>query len=701
MEFKRLLLALFLAFAAFHLWLLIASRIWPSPQEATTTQPAGRQRVVDSSSRPSIEPGTQPPTGSGPKTIVGAGQAIITPGDKSDPVILGHAEDGSQYPMALEIMPKGATVSKASVRDYHESVTNKVPYPILEPVVVPSGYGKEDQYYSFATQQIRFENHKLSAVLELDQDNWTNAEHTDHRSVWFVDISTRDDKKLLARITKTYELKSQPLEAMTRDLGISIKIENRSEGPLKAILTQLGPVGFRLEDPRGRGYHNVMGGAWEDGEFQTTKCDRAKAVNFPLAADTNNSKVAWAAQGNKYFTCIMAYAERTGPEDVVRFNSVEALRLTDREKDTDLKRKDLTFRYVTKPIEIGAGSSEQISFDCYIGPKSKAVFEEVPHYSQRNYYAVISENYIWCAPEALVGVMMGLLKVFYKIPPHNYGIAIFILVLVVKGILHPITKKSQVNMMKMQKNQARLQPKIHAAKEKYANDRVKMNQALMEIQREEGINPAGTILSCLPMFLQFPIWISLWTALATTIEMRHEGFLWWINDLSAPDALFSFGTPITIPLLSMIMGGAIDSLNILPVLLAVSQLLQARYMPRGNPGAQPQKNPDQLEQQRKMMQFMSLFFMFILYNAPSGLCLYILSSNLFGILEQWQIRKHIEEEEKKHEDKIATAPKKPRKKSWLYKKWESLLKEAEEARKVQSPRQKDKDKGKGKGKGKG
>ncbi|MHC4798077.1 MAG: hypothetical protein ACYTF1_15675, partial [Planctomycetota bacterium] len=196
MEFKRLLLALFLAFAAFHLWLLIASRIWPSPQEATTTQPAGRQRVVDSSSRPSIEPGTQPPTGSGPKTIVGAGQAIITPGDKSDPVILGHAEDGSQYPMALEIMPKGATVSKASVRDYHESVTNKVPYPILEPVVVPSGYGKEDQYYSFATQQIRFENHKLSAVLELDQDNWTNAEHTDHRSVWFVDISTRDDKKL-------------------------------------------------------------------------------------------------------------------------------------------------------------------------------------------------------------------------------------------------------------------------------------------------------------------------------------------------------------------------------------------------------------------------------------------------------------------------------------------------------------------------
>lgn len=693
MEFRRLLLALLLAFAAFHMWLLIAGRIWPvPPKEATTTQPAVEQQVADLSSRPSTQPGTQPQAIVGEKNLVDAGQAIIAPSVQQQPVTLGHAEDGSPYPLTVEIMPKGAAVSQASVRDYHDSVTNKVPYPILKPLVVPGGYGREDQYYSFATQMIRFDNHKMN--VPLDQVDWTNAENTEQRSVWFVDIKTKDNKPL-ARITKTYELKPQAPKDKTRDLGIGIKVENLSDGPLKVILTQLGPIGFRMEDQRGQSYDNVMGGAWEDGKFKTTTCNRAKVVkqnNFPLAADTDNSRIVWAAEGNKYFTCIMACAGKTGPEGPARFTRVEALRLTDLEKDTDLERKDLTFRYITKPVDIAPGSFEQVSFDCYMGPKSKTIFEEVTKYNERNYYGIISGTFMWCAPGALVNIMVTLLKVFYKIPPNNYGIAIIVLVLVVKGILHPITKKSQVNMMKMQKNQARIQPRVQAAKEKYANDKVKLNQALMEIHREEGINPAGTILSCLPMFLQFPIWVSLWTALATTIEMRHAPLVWWINDLSAPDAAYTFSTPITIPLLSSLMGGAIHSLNILPILLAISQLLQTRYMPRGNPGAQASKNPDQLEQQRKMMQFMGPFFMFILYNAPSGLCLYILSSNLFGILEQWRIRQHLEEEEKKFEAQIAAAPKKPREKSWLFKKWEGLQREVEDARKIQSPRKKEKTK---------
>src|SRR5690606_30138041 len=102
---------------------------------------------------------------------------------------------------------------------------------------------------------------------------------------------------------------------------------------------------------------------------------------------------------------------------------------------------------------IAKGGSQEVNFDCYMGPKSKEAFEKNATYRQRDYYQVIAQAFYFCAPGSLVSLMMNLLNVFHKIPPHNYGIAIIVLVLVVRAVLHPITKKSQVNMFKMQKQQ--------------------------------------------------------------------------------------------------------------------------------------------------------------------------------------------------------------------------------------------------------
>jgi len=232
---------------------------------------------------------------------------------------------------------------------------------------------------------------------------------------------------------------------------------------------------------------------------------------------------------------------------------------------------------------------------------------------------------------------------------------------------------------------ASLQPKINAVKEKYGNDRQAMNQAMMEVYREAGVNPAGSVLTCIPMALQLPIWAALWAALNSTVEMRHaplDG--WWIKDLTQPDALIPLGTAIHVPLLSFILGGPITAINLLPILLAISQLLQAKYMPRSTAPSTPDK-PDQMEQQRKMMMFMSVFFFFMFYNMPSGLNLYIMTSNVAGIFEQWRIRQHIAEEEKRGKFAAAAAPKP---KGWLHRKWEELQKEADQARRVHSDRTK-------------
>jgi len=390
----------------------------------------------------------------------------------------------------------------------------------------------------------------------------------------------------------------------------------------------------------------------------------------------------------------MTPTDRVNSDDQRRFASVEAFCQMEQSEDPDKKHNDdLTFRYITIPTPIAKGVTREVRFECYIGPKSKQAFEQVEAYKAHNYYEVIKASFRWCAPSALVGLMMTLLNVFHKIPPHNYGLAIIVLVVVVRGILHPVTKKSQVNMMKMQTQQARLKPKLDQIREKYANDRTKLNQAMMEVYRQEGINPAGNVLACLPMMLQMPIWIALWTALASTIDMRHAPFDgWWIRDLAGPDALYRFSKPVTLPLVSYLMGGPFETLNLLPVLLGISQLLQTKFMPRSQaPKPKSGDAPDQMDQQRKMMMIMSVLFVFLLYNAPSGLNLYIMVSNLFGMLEQWRIRQHLAsvDEQKEEEERRRKAALKAGKKTWLQRKWDELAKEAEETRKLTSDRKKD------------
>jgi membrane protein insertase Oxa1/YidC/SpoIIIJ len=147
----------------------------------------------------------------------------------------------------------------------------------------------------------------------------------------------------------------------------------------------------------------------------------------------------------------------------------------------------------------------------------------------------------------------------------------------------------------------------------------------------------------------------------------------------------------------------------LPILLGISQVLQTRFMPRGAPSAQAGSGgaPDQLEQQRKMMMIMSVVFVFILYNAPSGLNLYIMVNNVLSVFEQWRIRKHLAELEARGMDaaqepgwlsrvlarteRTRKGPKaEPREKSWLQRKWDGLQREVEEAKKIRSARDKGK-----------
>jgi YidC/Oxa1 family membrane protein insertase len=213
----------------------------------------------------------------------------------------------------------------------------------------------------------------------------------------------------------------------------------------------------------------------------------------------------------------------------------------------------------------------------------------------------------------------------------NYGVVIIILVFLFRLAMHPVTKKSQVSMSKMTK----LAPMAEEIKKKYANNKAEMNKQMMSLYKKQGASP---IMGFLPMMVQMPVWIALWSAVYASIELRGEGFLpFWITDLSMPDALYRFPTTIIVPLL----GTKIESLNLLPLLMGVAMYLQQKLMPHQGASA----NPQMAQQQKMMMIMMPLMFPLMLYKAPSGVNLYIMSSTFAGVFEQHIIRKHIREKE--------------------------------------------------------
>ncbi|MFC5506832.1 MULTISPECIES: membrane protein insertase YidC [Hyphomicrobiales] len=201
----------------------------------------------------------------------------------------------------------------------------------------------------------------------------------------------------------------------------------------------------------------------------------------------------------------------------------------------------------------------------------------------------------------------------------NFGVAILIVTLILKGIFFPLASKSYASMAKMKA----LQPEMLALRERYADDKMKQQQALMELYKTQKINP---LAGCWPVLVQIPIFFALYKILFITIEMRHAPFFGWIRDLAAPDPtnLFNlFGLlPFTPP--------AILHLGLWPIIMGITMFVQMKMNP---------EPPDPV--QKMMFTWMPVFFTFLLGSFPAGLVIYWSWNNLLSVLQQGYImRKH-------------------------------------------------------------
>ena len=186
----------------------------------------------------------------------------------------------------------------------------------------------------------------------------------------------------------------------------------------------------------------------------------------------------------------------------------------------------------------------------------------------------------------------------------DYGVAILVLTLVVRLVLWPLQSKANQTMRKT----ALLGPKMQELREKYKDDPTRMNQEVMKLYKQYGINPVG---GCLPMAIQIPIFFGLYQMLAQAVELRNARFL-WVHDLSQPD------TVAHLPVLGF-------PINIIPLLMAATQVWLMAMTPKtGDPT------------QRRIMMFTPLIFLFFCYNFAAALALYYTAQNLFSILQFYQ-----------------------------------------------------------------
>ena len=555
-----------------------------------------------------------------------------------------------EFRMHLTLSNVGASIESALMADYWAILGKPDLYRVLAPALENDLDGRM-LGRTLAVDSITIDG---GTPLPLANRKWhvepTTGVQTDDQgreSVTFRLRIDRDEDPFLS-LTRRYVLAPEPKDSGRFDLSVELDVENLSPEPHEILIAYRAGMGiqreaYRLDDrffDLGVRTEGQVAGSRQPvaGLTRKFKSLEGPELNIDLFRPNEiqeGKQVVWAATANKYFTCTVAPLKSgQGQPDANKITAVQAADL-DGLAQTD---HDRTLRFVTAATDVAPGSTLHYPADVFIGPKVPGPFKQLEPYAERNYYYQISQGYsVLCTFTFLVEFMVWLLNALETVV-FNYGIAIIILVLIVRGLLHPLTKKGQINMVRMQHRMQELAPKIEEIKKKYANDKQRLNQEMMKLN----INPAGQMLTCLPMAIQMPIWVALWISLSNNILMRHEPFFWWINDLAAPDALYTFAKPVIVPLL----GWSIASMNLLPILLGIFMYTQQKLTPKPKPS--PNMSDQQIQQQQtmqKMMPLMSIMMLVIFYKAPSGLTLYIMSSSLFGTIEQYLIRKHIKLQE--------------------------------------------------------
>ncbi|MFI4855532.1 MAG: membrane protein insertase YidC [Phycisphaerales bacterium JB065] len=495
--------------------------------------------------------------------------------------------------------------------------------------------------------------------------------------------------QLVARVVRTYQV-----DPDSYDIVVEQRVENLTDRELRFSFIQEGPLdldrdraGYSLLSmQRVRyGYTLKNQANWQDPQvkadgrltrMQSVINDVNKAWSKGLGADSlwpprkpfsGADELVWIAQTNRYFGMIVhPLLDPSAPADkgFDLIGRVDPILLAN--SDNDGKGR-LSMRITSPEFVAPPASAADLSFGVYAGPldRREMAAQEDPRIAGLQLSEIVVYNIggmcAFCTFEWLGNMLLFVLHIFHDYIVFDWALSIILLVLVVRTILHPIFKRSQIGIQKFAKDMQRVQPKLKKLQEKYKNDRQKLMQEQQKLFRSEGVSYTGA-LGCLPMFMQSPIWIALYAMLYLNHELRHEpaffgvfqsitGGDWlFLADLARSDRFIPLGTGFDLPML-----GHIDSINILPLLLGFVFFVQQKYM---SPPPSATMTDEQRAQQKMIKVMMVVLFPVFMYTAPAALTLYFVTNSTFAIIEGRWIRAHIDTLElDKHPDERSYQPK--------------------------------------------
>lgn len=357
------------------------------------------------------------------------------------------------------------------------------------------------------------------------------------------------------------------------DYGISLDTQliNNSSAPISGALQQVMTTPYDAPEKGGR-YETYGSSLYADKGLHT---DAPKDV--ASSSKKFDKDVRWVGFNDKYFLSALIAVN----------NSIASVEL--KKNAGGFFESDAT----SPAFTVAPGQAVTVAYKLFVGPK------EIDILKQQGNFLEQSLNLGWFS--AIAKPMLYSLKFFYRFV-GNYGIAIIIITVILKVLFFPLTHKSYKSMKQMSK----LQPKMAALKEKYKNDKDAMNRAVMELYRDNKVNPLG---GCLPMVVQIPVFFALYKALMFSIELRHAPFMFWITDLSSKDPYY-----------------------VTPIIMGASMFVQQKMTP---------SNMDEMQQ--KIMLGLPVIFTFMFLNFPSGLVLYWLVNNILTIGQQMYINKLVKD----------------------------------------------------------
>ncbi|MBC7782600.1 MAG: YidC/Oxa1 family insertase periplasmic-domain containing protein [Burkholderiales bacterium] len=631
-ERTRMILFVAIAAAVLFSWTPLMRFLGLAPERAplATTRPAATAPADPAATIPPGVQGapgvTQFTTPVAPIVPPAAVKPLSDAGLPTTPVSIGSSNEGDPgYAMELSINPVGGGISKVVLNQYKDDDTK-----------TKTRFAFQHPYSSPRTTPLSTRSVTIASVTQDISSAVWKVEKTERTATLSLDLANPDGQPLV-RLIKIFQIAPRSeggdqgpggYEVRFSQSVVNITAASANPRDLDTSTVIVGPTFPPSNQPSGGDRQVIAGYKGKNSVILYHDLVENFTTDAPTkdyTKDKDGQRLLWIGAGGNYFNGIFR------PEgEWIKAAKAEAVN-----PDSEPLKRDVLLTIETESTgALAPNKDKSHSANLFFGPRLRTLLHN-DYYTARdveyNHTLEISGSCAYCTFQWLVDWLMKLLGFFHMIF-KDWGLAIIALVFVVRALLHPITKRSQINMAKMSK----MGPEMERIKKKYGDDKEGMNRAMLEFYKNHGAAP---VLGCLPMFLQMPIWIALYSGLSTTFELRQEPFLYgltWIKDLAKPDLLIELAPEHHINFLFL----HIDGLHVMPILLAFVFYFQFKLQPKP-----PTMTPEQ-EQQQKMMKWMTtLLFPVMLYQSPSGLTIYILASTTFGIIESKIIRKHIDDAE--------------------------------------------------------